>query len=541
MENSNENDSNLNQDKTNDRIREDTKIGVTYGKWTTLTYFFNMIIGAGILTIPVGFQKSGLILAPIFMVFVSFLSYITVTYMVEVQASGNAIAKHLEKEEKQEENTINSGNSGKKEKTIEDETDSENSETQRLIEPNNSKITKEDMESDSSKNKKENQEEELLGEEKQKLKKYEDSEFSITKRLEMGYLSELFLGKTGVIIFYIALVLYLYGCLSIYSVSVPTTLSRVISSFSMGKLHFSEYNSYYLYLTIFALVTIPWAFFRFQNTKILQLFTMSLRNVCIFTMIVLLITYISDGKGADPKNLKWFSVGGLPNLFGASIFSMMCHHSISGLISPVRNKRKINTYVLVDFIVITLIYILLALFAVLSFGDVTKSKCGSDPGPPCKIQPLITLNFSSYHIRFFANFLALFPVFTLTTNFPMMAITLKFNIEIIVTRRFKCKSWVRPFFALAAAIPPIIIAFSTRNIGFLVNLTGNYAGLIIMFPIPSLLLWASRRKLKKILGHSHPENIHKTPFKHDFWVWLILGWSLFCFGLATYNVATGNF
>ncbi len=48
-------------------------------------------------------------------------------------------------------------------------------------------------------------------------------------------------------------------------------------------------------------------------------------------------------------------------------------------------------------------------------------------------------------------------------------------------------------FSLLACVPPIGIAFATRNVDFLVGFTGSYAGLCIMFVIPALLVMYARR------------------------------------------------
>jgi hypothetical protein len=50
----------------------------------------------------------------------------------------------------------------------------------------------------------------------------------------------------------------------------------------------------------------------------------------------------------------------------------------------------------------------------------------------CTIQQLITLNYASYDIRPIAIFLTLFPVFTLSSNFPLIAITLRNNLMILI-------------------------------------------------------------------------------------------------------------
>ena len=48
-------------------------------------------------------------------------------------------------------------------------------------------------------------------------------------------------------------------------------------------------------------------------------------------------------------------------------------------------------------------------------------------------------------------------------------------------------------FSFLAVLPPICIAYGTRDVDMLVSITGSYAGLGIMFVIPACLIIYSRR------------------------------------------------
>jgi hypothetical protein len=111
----------------------------------------------------------------------------------------------------------------------------------------------------------------------------------------------------------------------------------------------------------------------------------------------------------------------------------MCHHSLPGIISPVKDKKNINRLIAADFVTILIAYLLLSISAVFAYGDEKNSECKLKPGPPCKIQDRYNLNFESFQFQPIAIFLALFPVFTLSANFPMIAITLRNNIGQLVT------------------------------------------------------------------------------------------------------------
>jgi len=113
------------------------------------------------------------------------------------------------------------------------------------------------------------------------LREYHDNAFSIGKRIELGKLAEMFLGPVGKFLFYFVLVIYLYGDLAIYAVSVPTSLIQVTGPLNIGSLHLNFDQTYYVYVGIFAMVVVPLSFFNFQKTKLLQVATLATRNFAL--------------------------------------------------------------------------------------------------------------------------------------------------------------------------------------------------------------------------------------------------------------------
>jgi len=66
---------------------------------------------------------------------------------------------------------------------------------------------------------------------------------------------------------------------------------------------------------------------------------------------------------------------------------------------------------------------------------------------------------------------------------------------------------------------PLVMAIFTQDVKFLVELTGSYAGLFIMFVIPAALAYFSRKQIKTVLGSV--ENTYRSPFANTFWIYLI--------------------
>lgn len=71
-------------------------------------FLFNLIVGTGALTLPAAFQKTGWLLGLFLIMGLAFISYMTVTFVIETMACANAITywSHLErlKREKEFEN-----------------------------------------------------------------------------------------------------------------------------------------------------------------------------------------------------------------------------------------------------------------------------------------------------------------------------------------------------------------------------------------------------------------------------------------------------
>ncbi|CAL4232615.1 unnamed protein product, partial [Meganyctiphanes norvegica] len=113
-------------------------------------------------------------------------------------------------------------------------------------------------------------------------------------------------------------------------------------------------------------------------------------------------------------------------------------------------------------------------------------------------------------------FLLLFPVFTLSTNFPIIAITLRNNLKGLFLRETRRYSFFtsRCLFPLLAIIPPTIIAIITSNVEFLVGITGAYAGSVIQYVVPATLVYQARKSTLLHIGMG-VKNPHAAPLQHN--------------------------
>jgi len=281
-------------------------------------------------------------------------------------------------------------------------------------------------------------------------------------------------------------------------------LSVIISSTEVGLSNemcwddypFSRSTVYRMCLIGFVSIFGPFALFNVSKTKYIQMITIVCRWTAFLVMIVLaLIRLITINDPAQLGHPKPFHLAGLPSLFGAGVYSFMCHHSLPSLIAPIANKQKIKFLMSMDYMLIAVFYVFLAITGAFAFAH---------------IEDLYTLNFipqaSDSSIGKFMEvidyFLALFPVFTLSASFPVIAITLRNNLQTLFLDMYRIDSYNfflrRLLFPLLAVIPPLLITYFTESVKSLVGFTGSYAGTGIQYLIPIFLVFFC------------PQNMHRS-------------------------------
>jgi len=281
---------------------------VKYGSFAGFIFVFNLIIGVGALNLPLGFNISGLILGTIMLTILCFLSYVTITFMIEALSIANALSHPKA-----------SGFSMNDQVTIkEDDGAPEGRKRKKAFFVTGMQSLNTSMDDIA-----------LV------------SLYSIEKKVEVSELAGLFLGPIGEKLFFLVIVLYLYGDLAIYCVSVPRSLLQVTGTWALGNIPCCgpEEVSWF-YMAGFALLLGPFCFFDFQQTKWLQYTTMMVRNTSLLIMIILAIIFIAKGEGTPVESANWMQWKAFPQIFGVAIYAFMCHHSLPGIITPMREKKK---------------------------------------------------------------------------------------------------------------------------------------------------------------------------------------------------------
>ncbi|KAL0993367.1 hypothetical protein UPYG_G00106820 [Umbra pygmaea] len=483
-----------------------TETGELYSPYVGLVYMFNLIVGTGALTMPKAFAEAGWVVSLALISFLAFMSYMTTTFVIEAMAAANAQLRWKRREQEEDKDSSS------------DYSEDDDGLLRGRAEPETRPI---------------------LSVQRPGGGGGHVDHFDIVERVEMGQMASLFFNKVGVNMFYICMVVYLYGDLAIYAAAVPISLMEVACGNHSCSANNVKYNdtdlcwgpvsrkdAYRVFLSIFTVMLGPFVFFDAQKTKYLQILTSVMRWIAFTMMIILALIRIGKGRGEGHPPMA--QISGVPNLFGVCVYSFMCQHSLPSLVTPIFDKRRVGTLVVCDYVLILGFYSLLSFTAIFCFNSEL-------------LHDMYTLNFTDncdvLGIPVLRYFLGLFPVFTISTNFPIIAVTLRNNWKTLFHRDGGTYPWVvdRVVFPLITLVPPIIVAFCTHNLESLVGITGAYAGTGIQYVIPALLVYFGRRHLEPLLG-TDAVNKHRSPFRHTFWVWFVVVWATFCLMFVTANI-----
>ncbi|KAI9907280.1 hypothetical protein PsorP6_004729 [Peronosclerospora sorghi] len=540
----------------------------SYSPLTGFVFIFNLIVGAGALTIPHSFVNVGIIYGSLVLSALAFISYMTATFMIEAIGGTNALKRR-----------------NRDLGTFSDETqlavelnDSDDDETHTEFVPlmvADEVLLKHDA-----------------LEQKLRIKSSEHRfHFDLSNKVQAGNLvsckryvfhgfwmqmelaemAEMLFSKRGIVAFYACITVYLYGDLAIYAVAVPKSLREIIcprpSANSIVWECSDQLNSselYRLLVVLFGLLLGPFTLGHVHKTRTLQFVTTVIRHGSFGLMIVLASVGIARGHGRNVTDvISYEKPYNIATFFGVCIYSFMCHHSIPGLITPITDKTQVYVVLASAFMAVLSVYFVLCISAAFRFL-------------PESVEDVYTLNFKDYPVHAFGYFLSFFPVFTLgfvnlpfptcfliaIASFPLICITLRENIRHLALRvsdstpagDIPPSSGLYAFletnmYALVALLPPLVVAFFTEDVSMLVGFTGAYAGLGIQWIVPTFLVFCLRRRLavewKQMqpmeVVETHPgpatargnKNQFASPFAHQTWLYLVFGFSLVSIALIT--------
>lgn len=169
-------------------------------------------------------------------------------------------------------------------------------------------------------------------------------------------------------------------------------------------------------------------------------------------------------------------------LFSSYTFSQIYHHSIPGIIQPVKQDRpgKIKSIIATSFILLYGITMLIALPGGLYFGtDGTN---------------LVTQNFNTWtgrdfsggsrngFISFLSYLMRILPPLYLLASMPLRGLTISLNVQQMLPQKTREKKWTRALINVICIVPPVILAGGVRCLGTVINFTGLAGYVVLIVP-----------------------------------------------------------
>ncbi|EEY67982.1 uncharacterized protein PITG_18046 [Phytophthora infestans T30-4] len=459
----------------------------SYSPLTGFVFIFNLIVGAGALTIPHAFANVGLIYGSIALSILASVSYVTATFMVEAIAGVNALKRRAR------ELGVDAAN-GDEKQPMNELSDSDDGDAHTEFVP-----------------------------------------LMVASEMELAEMAELLFNHRGIVAFYACITVYLYGDLAIYAVAVPKSLREIICPRPSADAvvwecsdKFNSSDLYRLFVVLFGLLLGPFTFGHVHKTRTLQLVSTIIRHASFGLMIVLAIIGISRGHGRSVADVvSYEKPANIATFFGVCIYSFMCHHSVPGLVAPITDKSKVGTVLASAFMdVYTLNFknypvqafgYFLSLFPVFTLSASFPLIC-------------ITLRENIRHLATNMN----------GSSAPSDAAFPSRGLYGFLETNM---------YALVALLPPLVVAFFTEDVSMLVGFTGAYAGLGIQWIVPTFLVFCLRRRLATEWKQMHPmevavtrpgppaargnKNRFASPFAHQSWLYMVLAFSVVSVVLIT--------
>jgi len=434
--------------------RVSASIGSKYSVGTAVVFALNMTLGTGPLTLPFAFAQAGLLLGAGFLALCAVLGYITATYIIETLVLGNVAIF-----EAAEADLIA--------RPLLDEEDSEEEE-----EEANAKAK-------SSTEWKLPSREEMRG-------KRPDKVFKIRERIELGEMGQRILPGHLHGLLYAFLFLYTFGTLCVYAVAVTSSVEALLPG---GQRYHGAV------VLCFGAIVFPLCFADMQKLRSLQSGIMVVRVVVIVTMLAAAGDEILHPTGAPPagdeggsgwvwRGMPMANPDGLPSLFANAVLSFMVHHSLPGLLAPLKVQAEAPAVISSAYGIAYVIYIVLGTTALAAFGS--------------RVPPLYNLAFERLPVPVVPSLLCGYPVLLLAI-YPIVGITLRNNLMNVLKMppagsRGRCHP-MDVLATAAAALPPVAVAYVTQNVQIIVSYFAGYFGLSLLLLVPCLLVRWARREL----------------------------------------------
>lgn len=472
--------------------------------WTTVAFTLNYILGSGFLTLPWGFQQTGVLLGVFVLIIFGFLSTLSVFFILEsihrgqiLFRSGAVVSIELSymKSNKRGYVAVSSPSSSTSEATLsplsreQDEVKAD-FQTQIVTEP---------------------------------TAEPED------RKIELSELCRIFLGPIGAGTYTAIIALYMYGTLWAYATVFANAFAAYLD---IGA------NSYGIYLVVFAIFVIPISLMEFSEQIQVQVALSIFRVLMVTVMVITILT--AYGMDDDEFSLgitnesrssaTKFAPAKLYLLMPVAAYAYIFHHSVPSLAHSTRNKDTLTHLFRTAVVISAIAYILVGVVVSLYFGSETLTSSN------LSWEMYVGVRRKDQQVAVYADviafFVVLFPAIDVASAFPLNAYTLGNNLMSAYYGnemfRHQNSRWKLSLFRALAAVPPIFGALIESDLGKITGFTG-LAAFGIAFIFPPLLAHFSAKTLDGM-------GIAVTTPHSSFWTTVTFQWLLLITGIITFVV-----
>ena len=443
------------------------------------------------MAIPAFFQLAGIIPGTAMLAFLAFLSFITVTYVVEALSLANAWEKLRSDPTTgmKPESRLRTGLRGR------------------------------------------------LGMKRQEAEpeKQDDEVFQIHEKKQFLQMVELLFPQSIKWMGSLLIIPYYIITLAIFLVVIALSCKRAFCDVNgVCVFGLDSFQIHWYSFTFFTLLLTCISFVRdVTRLSFLQIPMGVVRILALLTMISIAIFRLASGHTASMIPV-WGSWRQLPALFGASIYAYVCHHSLPSVIVPIDDKRGLTKMLVCDYFLAFVLYSTLCITAALAFDD---------------IAPFYAMNFVNLEgiPSWLSMALFLLPIAALMSSFPIVAVTLRETLNMVLKKYFTVlgrltydptgasDDYVHVLLlTLCSLLMPVILAASVPDVTFLVSIiTLPGLGIVLIFPV--LLVYFGRNKLSG-LGKNIEKSPFLSPFASSFWLVFVVVCAVIAFAVMTFNL-----
>eukprot|EP01088_Endostelium_zonatum_P022051 TRINITY_DN911_c1_g2_i2.p1 TRINITY_DN911_c1_g2~~TRINITY_DN911_c1_g2_i2.p1 ORF type:complete len:545 (+),score=82.65 TRINITY_DN911_c1_g2_i2:88-1635(+) len=477
--------------------------GPSYGSVVAWVFVINYVLGVGILGMPYAFYQAGVLLSSVLIIFITILTIIATMWLVEVGSRAQALFS-----------------AGQLDLPI-----APADERSRILN-NTSQIQTSDIEPRPFESAPSSRHSTL------NHPNYTSTpQFQITStKFEINQLAGVFLGPVGKLFYEICIVLYMLGTLWSYTAVFSSSMTAFVPFPGLSwDRNCNLYDAsvpwvwdcewtYLIFIGLYAIIVLPLACMSLVDQQWIQIILCALRWVGLFVMYTTVLlsmfyhSYDEDPKISGPPYLAdkvLARPSGFGIIFTTAVFSQLIQHSTPGLVQPIKNKNHLARVFAGGLAATCTLYIILGVLCATYFGSHTHQ--------------VASLNWVNYKGLKFSPagstfwlakgvsvFVVLFPVITVVSAFPLMAITLGNNIFFGLPPHWTNNgknTKLQLIIRIGACIPPLIGACLLKKLAVIIEFTGM-SGFFVGFIIPGVLQYVAKRKCLNVFG----EQGRTTPY-----------------------------